>query len=105
MENLKVEDELAKITRRLDSLQKQLDLLNNDRNIFEDIQGRLTALEEQWRLTRKNDNEVRKDIKEEINISGDRVVAAVETKVEELQPMVQDKKVSKRRHWYNFLRG
>jgi hypothetical protein len=42
MEN-NITDELEKITRRLDGLQKQLDLLNADRNIFETIQGRLPS--------------------------------------------------------------
>ena len=82
MENLKIEDELLKTNRKLDSIQKQLDLLNADREILETIQSRLTALEEQVKLARQNDNTARKDIKEEINISGDRVVAAVEGEIQ-----------------------
>ena len=81
MEDIK--QELEKITRRLDSLEKRFDIADSDRNILEDVVGRLTSLEEQQKLTRQHDNEVRKDIKEEIQLANDRVVAKVETKIEE----------------------
>ena len=92
--DIKVEDELSKVSRRLDTIQKQLDSLNADREILETIQGRLSSLEEEWKLTRQHDNEVRKDIKEEINISGDRVVAAVESSLE------NKPKAKKKRRWF-----
>ena len=82
MEN-NIKEELEKITRRLDSIEKRFDIADSDRSILEDVVGRLTSLEEQIKLTRQNDNEVKKDIKEEINLANDRVVAKVETSIEE----------------------
>lgn len=94
MENIEskaIEDQLEKVSRRLDSIQKQLDLLYADREILETIQGRLTSVEEQIKLSRQHDNEVRKDIKDEIQISGDRVVAKVEDKLEKIEPKIKKK--------------
>ena len=82
MDNI-IKEELEKITRRLDGIEKQLDLLYGDREILESVQGRLTSLEEQLKLNRQNDRTVSNDIKEEINLANDRVVAKVETKIEE----------------------
>ena len=93
---LKIEDELNSLNRRMERVEKKLDLLDSDREIFETIQGRLTQLEEQWKLTRRHDNEVTKDIKEEIGLMGDKVTAGVETKVEELQSLVKRRKKGKK---------
>ena len=82
MENI-IKDELEKITRRLDGIEKQLDIQIADRDILESIQGRLTSLEEQWKLTRQHNHEETKNIKEEIGIANDRVVAKVETQIQE----------------------
>jgi hypothetical protein len=91
IESKAIEDQLEKVSRRLDSIQKQLDLLYADREILETIQGRLTSVEEQIKLSRQHDNEVRKDIKDEIQISGDRVVAKVEDKLEKIEPKIKKK--------------
>lgn len=96
--NFKIEDELLKTNRRLDRIQKQLDLLNEDRNILETIQARLTALEEAVTLARHNDNTARKDIKEEIQITGDKVVAAVQTEIKSKVKVIPVKK------WFGFWR-
>ena len=77
-----IKEAIEKLTRRMESIEKRLDLLNSDRNILEDITGRLASVEEQLKLTRQHDNEVRKDIKEEINSANERVVAQVETTIE-----------------------
>jgi hypothetical protein len=77
-------DDLAKIIRRLDSLEKKMDLLYEDRSILESIQGRITGLEEQTKLSRQNDVEVKKSIEETVNIVGDRM----ETKVGELSDQI-----------------
>ena len=99
-----VEDELAKFSRRLDSIQKTIDLLFADREILENIQGRLTGLEEQVKLARMHDNEVRKDIKDEIQTSGQQVVATVETKIDEIKSKA--KVISKkRRSLWERLKG
>ena len=77
-----------------------MDLLFADREILENISGRLTALEEQWKLTRQHDNEVRKDIKEEIQSSGEKVALAVETKIEGIQKFVRSRKKNPEESWW-----
>lgn len=93
MLNNNIQDELAKIVRRIDQMQKTLDLLFHDREILENIQGRLTAVEERLSLNNQHSDVVRKDIKEEINLANDRTVAAVETKVDEIYDEIKKKKV------------
>jgi hypothetical protein len=88
-----VVDELDKIVRRVNTLQKTVDILLQDRDILENIQGRLTGLEEQMKLTRQHDNEVRKDIKEEVNTAGERV----EKKVDEISEQIDMTDMSKAR--------
>lgn len=88
----KIENELSKINRRLDKIEKQNDLLMSDRDILETIQARLTAVEEQQKLQRQNDNAVRKDLKEEIGITGDRIVAAVQTEIQSKVKRILPKK-------------
>ena len=83
--------ELKKNTRRINSLQAGVDTLNNDREILEDIQGRLTGLEEKFRLSRQHDIEATKDIKAAVNLTGERM----ETKVEEIHDEIGKKKVIK----------
>lgn len=102
MEN-NITDELEKITRRLNGLQKQLDLLNGDREIFETIQGRLTSLEEQWKLTRQHDHAAQKDLKEEVNIVGDKVKAAVESSIEGIQTPSKSRKRDKKSWWRKLV--
>ena len=82
MGNLEIQDELGNITRRLSSVEKRLDLLNADREILEDLVARLTALEEQTRLSRQNDETIRKDLKEEIQMAGDRIENTVAAEIQ-----------------------
>lgn len=90
----KIAEVLEKLVRRVDSIEKNVDLLSTDeRNILENINSRLAAIEEQMQITRNHDNAVRKDIKEEIQIANDRVVARVETKVDEISDQIEKKKV------------
>ena len=93
----KLEDLLTKFNARLERVEKKLDLIDSDRIIFENIQGRLTQLEEEWRMTREHDREVKKDIKEEINIVGDRTTASVETGIQEVRDIIKSGKTSKPR--------
>lgn len=74
-------------------MQKTLDLLFADRDILEDIQGRLTAVETRLSLNNQHSETVRKDIKEEINIAGDRTVAEMKDKLDEVQDIIEKKKV------------
>lgn len=106
----KVEDELKKIVRRLDDIEsnqeklaKRMDLLYEDRNIFETIQGKLTQFEEQFKLSRQHDETVRRDIKEEVNIVGDKVKAVVETAAEGLRPLVRSRKGDTKESWWKRL--
>lgn len=93
----KLFEELAKTNRKIGDLQRTIETLDDDRQILESIQGRLTSLEEQVRLARAHDGSVSKDIKQEVQIAGDRVTAAVETQVEQIKNMVGKKKVTLRR--------
>jgi len=90
--NAKIEDELQKLNSRMERIEKKLDLIDSDRQILESIQGRLTELKEEWVLTRQNDSAVKKDIKEEIGIANDKVVAKVETKMEQFADTISSKK-------------
>jgi len=92
----KIEDLLNKFNSRLEHLESKLDTLDSDRAIFENIQGRLTALEEQWRMTREHDIEVKKDIKYEINLVGDKTAAKVETGIKQVQDIIEGGKISKK---------
>ncbi len=118
LEELKVSiqklcDEQQKATRRIDTLQKTADLLFADREILENVVGRLTSLEERINLSRQHDDLANKDLKAEIQISGDRVGAKVETKVEEIKEIVKKKrkfyenplKISIFSSFFNKLRG
>jgi chromosome segregation ATPase len=63
---IKLEDELKKVTRRIETMQKSLDLLYEDRSILEDILGKLTTLIEQSALNRNRTERQTKDIKYEV---------------------------------------
>lgn len=87
-----IEDLLNKFNKRLERVESKLDTLDSDRVIFEDIQGRLTQLEEQWRLTRQHDIESKKDIKNEINVVGDKTAEKVEDGIKQVQAIVESGK-------------
>ncbi len=87
----RLEDELAKNNRRIDELNKKVDLLYQDREILENIIGRLTGLEEQVKLARQHDDVVRKDIKDEFNIVGDRLIAKIQLKVDQIEDLLKKK--------------
>lgn len=101
----KIAEELGKLARRVESIEKTVDLLSTDeRNVLEDINARLAAIEEQMAITRRHDETVRKDIKEEVQLAGDRVAEAVENKVSEIQNVIQNKKVIhiEKKHFWTF---
>ena len=68
-----------------------MDLMNQDRGILENIQGRLTSLEEQVKLSREHDVEVTRTIKYEVNTTAEEV----KDKVDELHDAIDNKKVIK----------
>jgi hypothetical protein len=65
----KVADELAKITRRLDDIQRQVDSLSSDRNILEDIQGKQGEAKELSKANAETLTEIRKEMKEEFRVT------------------------------------
>ena len=87
-------EELAKFNRRIDSIEKGVNALSTDeRNILEDINSRLAAVEEAIASMRRHNDVVKKDIKDEIQIANDRTVAKVDTRVEEIQDQIEKKKI------------
>ena len=103
----KFQEEQEKTNRRLESMQRTVDLLFADREIFENVLSRLTAIEEKLGLTSQHDETIRKDIKSEIQMSGDRLQAKVETKIDEIKSMVAKKKTmrppSEKNWWERFV--
>ena len=87
----KIWEELRKNTRRINSLQRSVDLINADREILETIQGRIAGLEEQIKLMRKHDTESAKTLTAEVAASGERI----ESKVEEIHDTIEAKKIIK----------
>lgn len=84
-----IEDLLNKFNSRLERVESKLDTIDSDRVIFENIQGRLTSLEEQWKLTRQHDIESKKDITYEINRAGDKTAEKVETGIKQVQSIIE----------------
>ena len=85
----RIEEGMKKIFRHLDIHRKLLDNLDSDREIFEQIQGKLTGIEEQVRLSRQHDTQAKREITNEINGVKDNVGA----KVEEIGEQLAQKKV------------
>ena len=65
-----LQDELKKLSRRIDTMQKSVDILNDDRNMLEDILTRLSAVEQALNLNKDHQIEMNKNIKEEIREAG-----------------------------------
>ena len=62
-----LKDEISKIVRRQDEMQKSLDLIYADRNILEDIGGKLAELLQLFRSNREKQHETAKDLKAELH--------------------------------------
>ena len=82
-------EELKKIIRRIDSIQKSVDTLNNDRNMLEDIITRLSAVEQALHLNKQHQTEMTKELKAEVRESG----AIVDNSVQEIKDKITDKTV------------
>ena len=89
MKDKNVTDELKRLSRRIDEQGKILDLLFADREIFEDILSRMTAVETAIHLQRSNATENAKDIKSNI----DEVKDVVEAKVGEVSENIDNNTV------------
>ena len=62
----KVNDELSRNTRRLDEIQRSVDVVSADRKILEDIQGKLTELKETVKLNSDALVNTKKELKDEV---------------------------------------
>lgn len=82
----KFEDELKKVVRRVDQIQKSVDILYQDREILEDMQGSIQALKEVLLHNRQHIDTVVKDVKAEVIEQG----AKVENKVNQMKDSVQN---------------
>jgi len=98
----RIAEELGKMTRRIDTMQKTLDLLYKDRELLETIQGKITDLDEQIKLSREHDRTISQDIKAEVNVTSDEV----KEKVAEVKKVIENKKVIRvvvKSWWTNLL--
>lgn len=82
----KFEDELKKGVRRVDQIQKSVDILYQDREILEDMQGSIQALKEVLLHNRQHIDNAVKDVKAEVIEQG----AKVEDKVNQMKDTVHD---------------
>ena len=75
-------DEIKKVVRRQDELQKSVDLLFADREILEDLQGSIKHLQEIILANQVHQDNTKKDLKADVKEVG--------LKVEETQAIVED---------------
>jgi len=96
LQNDRIEDELKKVVRRCDVMQKSLDTLYEDRGIMEDTLTKIGELQEQLTLLRsrydKNTQDIRQEIqniKEKVDVRignvGDQVEKNIGTLVTEMK--------------------
>ncbi len=66
VELAKIGDEIKKVVRRQDEMQRSLDLLFSDRQILEDVQGNLKHLQEIILANQQHQDQNKNDLKQEI---------------------------------------
>lgn len=86
LEISRLSDEFKKLIRRVDGLQKSVDLLYQDREILEDMQGSIKALQEVLLYNRQHIDNAVKEVKAEVIEQG----LKVEDKVEKVKTTVED---------------
>lgn len=84
-----IQDELKRLVRRVDTLQKSVDIQIADRNILEDILARLSAVEQALHMNKDHQTEMQKDLKADVKD----VQAAVEDKVNEVKNTIGEKTI------------
>lgn len=89
MTDINVSEELGKFSRRMESMQKTVDLIMKDRDILEDILHRLGVVESTLNLNNSTAKENAKNAKADIAEVKD-IVAA---KVDEVNQTIDDKTV------------
>ena len=86
LELSRLSDAFNKLIRRVDGLQKSVDLLYQDREILEDMQGSIKSLQEVLLYSRQHVDNAVKDVKAEVIEQG----LKVEEKVQSVKETVQD---------------
>ena|SRR5258706_12652642 len=84
-----VEDELKKLSRRIEEVSKTVELGYRDRDIFEDILSRLGTIEQALHLNLAHQTEVAKDMTANVK----KIEFAVEDKVAEVKDIVNNKEI------------
>jgi predicted nucleic acid-binding Zn-ribbon protein len=88
---IRLEDELKKVVRRVDSVQKSVDLLYEDRSILEDLQGSIQSFKEILLHNRHHVDSAVKDVKAEVIEQGIRVKESVEDNISGLVQNIEQK--------------
>jgi len=86
LELSRLSDAFNKLIRRVDGLQKSVDLLYQDREILEDMQGSIKSLQEVLLYSRQHVDNAVKDVKAEVIEQG----LKVEEKVQSVKETVED---------------
>jgi gas vesicle protein len=81
--------DLKSIVRRLDSVEKNLDMVLKDRDMFEDILLQLSELKNAVHMNRERQGEIKKELSADIKD----VQNAVEDKVQEVKDVVDNKEI------------
>lgn len=106
-------DELKKVVRRVDTLQKSVDLLYQDRTILEDMQASITSLKEVLLTSRQHQDLMTKDLKFDVKEVGDKVEAKIDevkenvrTNVGTMVESIEKKKtIVVKESWFNRLKN
>ena len=81
-----LQDEINKLSRRVDTVQKTVDLLYQDRSILEDMQGAIRSVQEVLLHNRQHTESAIKDVKQEVIESQ----VKTESKLQEMKTVVDD---------------
>lgn len=83
----RLEDTVKQLVRRVNSIQKTLDLINDDRNLLEEIIEKLTSLKDSFHSTRDHIDKRTKDIKSDVAEFSHKV----EDSVDKLSDSIEEK--------------
>ena len=88
-----INDNQTKIITTQERIEKRLDILDSDRSILEDINGKSTELKEDWRMSRESIRGDIRDAKLETQTSSDRIIATVKTEIESIKNLIDTKRI------------
>lgn len=83
------DQQTKQVIRRLDSLEKNMELVLKDRNLLEDIELQLSELKTALHMNRERQGEVKKELSADMKD----VQNAVEDKVQEIKDIVDNKEI------------